>query len=104
MEKQIVQLTEIEFDNQFELINNAFCINASFDGKMFETYGSDLEFVRQMAKENRVITILEGDCETDEFGDERPCMYYASGYHFVNRIGYLITTKPITFEFEVKID
>ena len=90
MEKQLTQLTEIEFDEKFELQTNHLDDNASFDGKMFETYGEELEYVKQMAKENRVVTILEGDCETDEFGDEHPCMYYASGMHFVNRIGYLI--------------
>jgi hypothetical protein len=104
MENQLLQLTEIEFDTKFELIDNHLDNNASFDGKMFETYGEEIDFVLEMSKQNRVITILEGDCEQDEFGEESPCMYYASGYHLVNRIGYLITKEPITFDFEVKID
>lgn len=104
MDNTLHQLTEIEFDNKFELIDNHFDKNASFDGKLFETYDEELEFVKQMAKENRVVTILEGECEKDEFGEESPCMYYASGMHLVNRIGYLVTKEPITFDFEVKID
>jgi hypothetical protein len=104
MEKQLVELSEIEFDNKFELINNHLDNNASFDGKMFETYSPEIDFVLEMAKQNRVITIIEGDCETDEDGNETPCMFYSSGYHLVNRIGYLITKEPITFDFEVKID
>jgi hypothetical protein len=31
-------------------------------------------------------------------------MYYVSGIHFVNRIGYLISEEPIDFEFECLID
>ena len=66
---------------------------------MFETYGEELEFVVSMAKEKRVITILEG--EDDERGN---CVeYYTSGYHFVNRMGYLITKEPIKEEFETKV-
>jgi len=104
MENQLVQLSELDFDAKFELINNHLDNNASFDGKMFETYSPEIDFVLEMAKQNRVITIIEGDCEQDEDGNETPCMFYASGYHLVNRIGYLITKEPITFEFEVKID
>lgn len=104
MENQLVQLSEIEFDEKFTLVKNHLDNNASFDGFMFETYDEELEFVKQMAKENRVVTILEGECEKDEFGEESPCMYYASGMHLVNRIGYLVTKEPITFDFEVKID
>ena len=104
MENQLVQLTEIEFDEKFSLVKNHLDKNASFDGNMFETFGEELEFVKQMAKENRVVTIIEGDCEQDEFGEETPCMYYSSGYHLVNRIGFLVTKEPITFDFEVKID
>ena len=61
-----------------------------------------------MAKQNRVITILEGDDESC-FGECEACqcgstMYYVSGYSFVNRIGYFVTEEPITEEFECKLD
>ena len=119
MQQEIKKLSEEQFDNQYELLTNQFerakqpssvadedvC---SFNGKMFETFGEELDFVREMAKENRVITIIESDencfdCNEDEV-ECVPDMYYVSGMHLVNRIGYFVTTEPITEEFEVKID
>ena len=99
-------LTEEKFDELFNLIDNKIDLNASFGGKMFETYGPELAFVQQMAKLNRVITIIESD-EGDEVDDEGYVianMYYVSGYHVVNRIGYFITDAPIDFEFECILD
>lgn len=112
---EIVKLTEEQFDEKFKLqINHIVRAKqpssvadediCSFDGCMFETYGEELEYVKEMAKQNRVITILEGDDESDE--QDYMNMFYTSGMHHVNRIGYLITTEPIddNFEFEVKLD
>jgi hypothetical protein len=107
------QLTETEFDEQFELIKNHIDDNASWSGNMFETYGEEVQFVLEMAKQNRVITIIEGEGDADfdydelyENGDDLPPdpLYYVSGYHLVNRIGYLITKEPLPFEFEVELD
>jgi hypothetical protein len=73
MSKEIKKLTEEEFDAQYELIDNHIDTNAGFDGKMFETFGEEIDFVREMSKQNRVITILESDdnCEDcDEDDDE----------------------------------
>ena len=101
------QITELEFDEMVTLDANHINDNASFDGNMFETYGEEIEYVLEMAKQNRVITIIEGedDNSDDDSDDEEysPNMYYVSGYHLVNRIGYLISSKPLPFEFEVKI-
>lgn len=112
-------LTEEEFYNQYELVINQFerakqpdTVNdedlCSFSGCMFETFGEEIEYVLEMAKQNRVITIIEGDDDTCsgecEACECSPTMYYVTGYHMVNRIGYLITTEPITEEFEVKLD
>lgn len=105
METTIKKITEEQFDENFNLVENHIDNNASFGGKMFETYGSELEFVNEMAKQNRVITIIETDGdEVDEEGDLIPNMYYVSGMHHVNRIGYLISENPIDFEFECLID
>ena len=102
----IIKYTEVQFDEKFELIDNHIDDNASFDGKMFETYGDEIKFVLEMAKQNRVITILESDseAETNDSGESSPSMYYSSGYHLVNRIGYLVTKEPITEEFEVRVE
>jgi hypothetical protein len=106
MEVAFRNLTEEQFDKLFNLIDNHIDDNAAFDGKMFETYGKEIEFVIEMAKLNRVVTIIESDegCEEDEEGFLMPNMYYVSGMHHVNRIGYLITEEPIDFEFECLID
>lgn len=92
MEKKL--LSEEEFYELVELEENHISANASFDGKMFETFGQEVEYVKSKIKENKVITILASD------GD----LYYSSGYWFVNRIGYLISKKPLKFEFEVKLE
>ena len=106
MEVAFRKLTEEQFDGYFTLVDNHIDTNAAFDGKMFETYGDEVAFVQEMAKQNRVITIIESDegCDVDEEGFTSPNMYYVSGMHFVNRIGYLITEEPIEFEFECLID
>jgi hypothetical protein len=106
MEVAFRKLTEEQFDGYFTLVDNHIDTNAAFDGKMFETYGNEVAFVQEMAKQNRVITIVESDegCDVDEEGFTIPNMYYVSGMHFVNRIGYLITEEPIEFEFECLID
>ena len=101
----MTNLTEEQFYENYELIENHLEDNASFDGCMFETYGDELLIVQQMAKENRVITIIEGDEEVEsEFGEPTLNMYYISGMHLVNRIGYLIAKEPIREEFQVKLD
>ena len=101
MEIAFRKLTEEEFYNEFILIDNHIDLNSSFDNKMFETFGLELLFVQEMAKQNRVITILESDGdELDEEGYIVPNLYYTSGMHYVNRIGYLISKEPLTFEFE----
>jgi hypothetical protein len=101
------QLTEDEFDMLYSPIQNHLDKNASFNGCMFETYGPELDFVISMIDSNRVVTIIEGDTDVDvdENVDETPInLYYVSGYHLVNRLGYLILDKPYTEEFEVKLD
>lgn len=103
----IKKLSEEEFYEQYELVDNHIDDNASFDGKMFETFGEEIDFVREMSKFNRVITIIESDDNCDENEENEECipdMYYISGMRLVNRVGFLITTEPIVEEFEVKID
>lgn len=56
---------------------------------LHETFGSDLEAV-QAADPMTVWTIVEGD-ETEN-------QYLLPGFHFVNRIGYVLSEKPITKE------
>ena len=110
---KIEKITEEEFYQKFKRQENLFDNNASFDGCMFETYGEELDYVFEMSKMNRVITIIEGDDEREEtFIDDMgveiteaiPNMYYASGFHLVNRMGYFVLDKPYEYDFEVKVD
>ncbi|MFP5043109.1 hypothetical protein [Parasediminibacterium sp. JCM 36343] len=110
---KIENLTEDEFHKKFKRQKNQFDNNASFDGCLFETYGIELDYVYEMSKNSRVLTIIEGDEELEEtFIDSSgveitetiPNMYYASGFHFVNRMGYFVLDKPYENEFEVKVE
>lgn len=75
-------MTLDEFD-ALEPIQNHLDKNASLDGCMFETFGEELQYVLQQPN-NHIWTYIE----EDNF------LYYVSGYHLVNRLGYMITKKP----------
>lgn len=78
---------EMDFDewcDTYKPITNHLDTNASFDGAMFETYGDELDFVRN-EDSDFVWTYGDGD---DGGG------YIWSGAHLVNRIGYFITEVP----------
>jgi hypothetical protein len=71
------------FDEKYTPIKNHLDANASFNGVLFETYGKELEFVRQQPAD-RIWTWIDGEDGT----------YLVQGYAFVNRIGYIITKEP----------
>lgn len=81
----VTVLTEDQFDEQFPLLTNHLDSHASYNGCMFETYGAELAFVREQNPEF-VWTVM-----TDDIG----LLCLASGCHFVNRLGYLISTIPV---------
>jgi hypothetical protein len=84
-----IVLTEDEFDNQYPLRRNHLNPNAGWgtdkdgDGCLFETYGEEIEFVRNQDPAT-VWTWVDSD--------DGPLLL--SGLHYVNRIGYLVSTKP----------
>jgi len=90
-----VSLTEDEFYSKFTMVKNHLNDNASLEGCMFETYGEEVRYIQSMANTKRVWTYLEGD-----EGD----LYFVTGMHFVNRLGYFVTTEPFTTECDVKLD
>ena len=61
----------------------------SFGGCMYETYGEEVDYVRQQPNK-RIWTIID---EEDE-------LYIIAGYHFVNRLGYLVTDEEWSDENE----
>lgn len=71
------------WEDKYKPLVNTIDQNASFDGKMFETFGLELEYVCKQPT-NRVWTYT--DC--DGVG------YLQAGYHLVNRMGYFITEVP----------
>jgi len=78
---------EMDYDEwvaTYKPIKNHIDTNASFDGEMFETYGDEVEFVKQ---QDPAYIWMYGD------GDDGGS-YIWSGWHFVNRIGYFITEVP----------
>lgn len=90
MTDSFIELSEDQFDELFPLVQNHLNPTASwaFDdgpGRLFETYGEELEFVKRQDP-RKVWTLVDGDD-----GD----LYVISGPHFVNRIGYLVSTVPI---------
>lgn len=89
------QLTEDQFYELFEdkILTNHFT-KASFNGWLFETYGVEFDYVYARKKDNRIITVIEAEDQ----------IYFVSGYHIVNRLGYFITKEPFNLEFEAKID
>lgn len=54
-------------------------------GHGLETFGVDLELVRSF-DENYLWTVVESGCNDDQ--------WITSGYHYVNRICYLVTERP----------
>ncbi len=87
------EISEDDWFDTYKPIKNSIDINASFDGRMFETYGDELEFVRAQ-DENRIWTYGDGD----DGGT-----FIWSGYHIVNRIGYFITEVPFQNGAEIQI-
>lgn len=85
-----IELTEDEFDERFPLVPNHINPSAGWavgegGGCLFETYGAELAFIREQDA-RFVWTLIDGDD-----GD----MYLVSGFHRVNRVGYLISSNPI---------
>jgi len=122
---KVITISEDKFYNEFKPIQNHIDTNASWDGTLFETYGEELTYCFELSKkENRVWTIVE--CEevneddvVDEINDVfiddeevmvnnfepmKPCFYIISGFHIVNRVGFLVTEKPYLSDTEVKIE
>jgi len=79
-----IEMTEEDWFNTYKPIKNHLETTSSFDGHMFETYGSEVEFVKSQSPAN---IWMFGD------GDDGG-LYIWSGWGFVNRLGYFITEVP----------
>lgn len=87
-------ITEDEFFEQYKPVLNKFHMDpeaTAFNGCLYETYGVEEQHVKQVAQVNEafVWTIIDGDNG----------LSITSGYHHVNRFGYLITQLPADEDF-----
>jgi hypothetical protein len=95
-----IQLTEDEFEAKYPLVPNHLDTNASWTygdgpGCLFETYGEELAFVR--GQDPRTIWTL-----VDHPEDDNKELVF-SGYHHVNRLGYLISTVPFPEDTNIEV-
>lgn len=93
-----IELTEDEFDDTYPLIPNHINRSAGWaigetGGCLFETHGDEFAFVRRHDP-SKVWTLIDGDD-----GD----MYLISGLHFVNRVGYLVSTIPVPEDATIQV-
>ena len=98
MPSTLIEMAEEEFDRQYPLLKNHLNPDAGWvygegPGCLFETYGEELEFVRQQDLAT-VWTLVDGDD-----GDQD----LVSGFHLVNRIGYLISTVPVPDGVDIQV-
>lgn len=111
MNNTIKVTTEDEFYEKYKPVQNHLDSQASWDGTLYETFGEELNYCFELAKkENRVWTIIE--CDDMDFNNvdvndelyEPSCLYIVSGFHRVNRMGFIVTEVPYTEDIEVKLD
>lgn len=98
MTHSLIEITEDEFDSTYPLRTNHLNPHASWAyvderGCLFETYGEELAFVREQSP-HTIWTLVDGDD-----GDQ----YLLSGFHFVNRIGYLLSTLPVPEGIDIQV-
>jgi hypothetical protein len=76
---------------EFRPIVNPFRDDAEIDGYVFATHGEEYAFVRRQPPES-VWTFIVCD------GSRSATWLISSGFHTVNRMGYLVTARPCPTE------
>lgn len=97
MTRTLFEMSKTEFDDRHPLLTNHLDPHAGWAlgvaGRLFETYGRELQFVRRQDP-SHVWTLVDGD-----HGDQ----YRLSGFHLVNRIGYLVSTVAVPEGVDIRI-
>jgi hypothetical protein len=98
MTDTFIELTEDEFDERYPLVPNHINPSAGWavgeaGGCLFEIHGEEFAFVRRQ-NPRKVWTLVDGDD-----GD----MYLVNGLHFVNRVGYLLSTVPVPEDVTIQV-
>jgi len=83
-------MTYEEWGEKYQPIQNF--TDYGFDGHLFETYGTDIEFV-QSVPHDRCWTLIEGD----------EGLWIVEGRRFVNRLGYFVTMNSWSDAVEVPV-
>lgn len=90
---RLVTLEWDEFVKTYIPRTNHLDDNASFDGCLYETYGEEIEYVKRQAPDV-IWTIVE---------DDDAELVLVSGWHYVNRLGYILTEKPVPEDITVQV-
>lgn len=91
MAGKYIEITKEKFEGRFLLLPNHINPTAGWtsgpDGRgcLFETYGDEFDFVKRFDP-RRVWTVIDG---------EDGSLYVRSGFHVVNRVGYLLSGYPV---------
>lgn len=85
--KYVIMLWE-DWVEKYKPITNHLDDNASFDGFAFETYGPEIDYVREFCNKPgghlKVFTVLDVEGK----------IIVSSGFHFVNRLNYILVEVP----------
>lgn len=84
------KMTIEDFDEKFQPINNHIVGDESIFH--FETYGEELDFVLKQDN-NKIWTIVDGSSDSN--------MYLITGYHLVNRVGYVVCENAWIEDMEI---
>lgn len=87
-------ITENEWIEQYQPIQNPINETASFCGSLFETFGLELDYVKAQRPET-IWTLVDG---VDEG------LRIINGFHIVNRIGYFVTKYSCNTETDVILE
>ncbi len=83
-----IEMTEDELEKAFEFLPNHMTPSAwqlIGNGGVFDTHGKEREFVISQDPQT-IWTVLDG---------ERSSLNLVSGLHFINRLGYMISTTKV---------
>jgi len=77
-----------EFIEKYKPVKNHLNNNAPYNGYMYETYGDEYKYIEKISVNPNTSSKIWTICEEDGV------TFIQAGWHFVNRLGYIITEKP----------
>jgi hypothetical protein len=80
-------ITFEQFEEKYKPVQNHLDENANHDGMIYETFGEELEYIKNIYENGNKFTIWT-------YIDDGEISWYESGFHLCNRLGYIITEIP----------